>query len=142
MTESRARAAAEPRRKAFAGALVRWVEGAHGLDQVVEQVEPVRPGRTGRIEVDHRAAHGELTWAQNLRHLRVAGIDQPLAQCRQVDALAGGKREGMGRDERAWRKRSRRAACVVTTIPCSSAGSAASVASRSETMSGCGENGS
>ncbi len=51
--------------------------------------------------------------------------------------------------EKAWAamndcgaSRSSRAAWVVTTMPCFSPGSAASVASRSETMSGCGENGS
>ncbi len=129
--------------EALAGALVCGIENAHRFDQVVEQVESKRLLRARREQVHDRSANSKLAGAQDLGDLRIAGVGQPLAEPRQVDPFAERKRKGMRLDEtcaaaadRAGRPR------VVTTMPWRSSGSAASVRSRSETMSGCGENGS
>ncbi len=92
------------RRQPFAGSLIRRIECTHGFDQVVEQVEPVRLLRAGRINIHDRAPHGELARTQYLCHLRVSGVYQALAQARQVDTLAGRQCEGMRGDERPGRE--------------------------------------
>ena len=98
-TVFRARAGEAPPRAATARALVGWIEDADGLDQVVEEVEPERLRRAGGEQVHDRSAHCEFARAQDLSDLHVTGVDESLAQLRQVDAFAGSERKGMCRDE-------------------------------------------
>ena len=56
------------------GALRIGVEGTDTVDLVVEQVDPVGLAGAGRVEVDDRAAHGELPGLVDLFRRFVAGV--------------------------------------------------------------------
>ena len=81
------------------GALGIDVEGLDALDLVVEQIEPVRHGRTHREEVDQAAANRVFAGRHHLRDVRVAGQRDLAAEFLGVDGLALLEGEGVGRHE-------------------------------------------
>jgi hypothetical protein len=68
---------------------LRWDSGSNTrLDLVVEQVDAQRRVVAHREQVEQRAAHRELAVFHDLGHVAVTGVDQPLAQRRDVEAHA------------------------------------------------------
>ncbi len=64
------------------------VEGAQGLDLVIEQVDAIRQLATHREQVDQRATHGELTMLVDRVYAAVAGGLKARAHLLDVNGLA------------------------------------------------------
>ncbi len=85
-------------------ALAVGVERADGVDLVVEQVHPVRHGRTHREQVDQPAAHRVFAMAHHLGHMLVARERELGAQLGLVELLLDLEMEGVARQERGRRQ--------------------------------------
>ncbi len=80
------------------------IEGADGVDLVVEQVHPVGHGRAHGEEVDQAAAHRVFARSHHLRDVAVAGQRELGAELRLVQLLLDLEMEGVGRQERGRRE--------------------------------------
>ena len=85
-------------------ALAVGVEGADGVDLVVEQIHAVRHQRAHGEEVDQATAHRVLAGAHHLRDVLVARQGQLAFELRFVQALLDLELEGVGRQKRGWRQ--------------------------------------
>jgi hypothetical protein len=86
------------------------VEGADGVDLVVEQVDAVRHGRAHRKQIDQAAAHGVLARRDDRAHVGVAGQRELRAQRRLVEPRLLAEVEGRGREEGGRRQAGERRA--------------------------------
>jgi hypothetical protein len=71
------------------GALGHRVEGAHGLDQVAEELDPDRFGQVGREDVQDAAPDREAAAVLDDRDVGVAELHQLLEQALALELLAG-----------------------------------------------------
>ncbi len=71
------------------------IEGANGLDLVVEEVDAQRLARAHRKHIDQRATHGAFAGTHHLRHLGVAGLREPCAKGVARQAIAFGEQQRM-----------------------------------------------
>ena len=78
------------------GALGVRVEGADGLDFVVEQIDAIGQGRAHGEQVDEAAAHGEFAGRKHLVHRVVAGPGQAAAQFFPVQPVLFLEQKGVG----------------------------------------------
>jgi hypothetical protein len=80
------------------------IEIADRFDFLVEQFDAIRLGRAHGIDVDERAAHGEIAWFEHLRHMAVAGrLEAPLLRA-EFELLADLQREPGAADVTARRE--------------------------------------
>ena len=80
------------------------VEGADGVDLVVEQVDAEGHRRAHGEQVDQPAAHRVFAGAHHLRHMAVAGQRELGLELRFLELLLGLEMEGVAGQEGRWRE--------------------------------------
>jgi hypothetical protein len=75
------------------------VESAQGLDQIVEQLDPIGQRAAHRKQVDQSAAQAVFARRHDLADRLVAGGAHLLAEALQIEPLAAFEQKGMGGEE-------------------------------------------
>ena len=70
------------------GALAVGIEGADGIDLIIEEVDAIGLFRTHRKEIQSGAAGGEFAMLEHLLDRIVTGLLQPAAQAVQIQLVA------------------------------------------------------
>ena len=83
------------------GALRLRIEAADGFDAVVEEVDAQRRLGAHREHIEQRAAHRELARRGDLRHGRIAGLDEAQPEGLERERIARRQREAARRDPAA-----------------------------------------
>ena len=74
------------------------IEAAQRIDALVQQIDPQGQGAAHRVQVQQRAAHGELAVLVHRLHAAVAAFAQGRPQRRRIQHLPFAQRQTVGLD--------------------------------------------